>query len=89
MSAKRNVLDKEQMITVTNFSKQYKGFTAVKDLSFSVEPGQILGLLGPNGAGKTTTLRTLCGIIPPSSGHLSVAGHDVVQAPIAAKANLG
>ena len=89
ISAKRNVLDKEQMITVTNFSKQYKGFTAVKDLSFTVEPGQILGLLGPNGAGKTTTLRTLCGIIPPSSGSLSVAGHDVVHAPIAAKANLG
>jgi len=77
------------MITVTNFSKQYKGFTAVKNLSFSVEPGQILGLLGPNGAGKTTTLRTLCGIIPPSSGSLSVAGHDVVQSPIAAKTNLG
>ncbi|MEO0945072.1 MAG: ABC transporter ATP-binding protein [Pseudomonadota bacterium] len=77
------------MITVTNFSKQYKGFTAVKDLSFSVEPGQILGLLGPNGAGKTTTLRTLCGIIPPSSGSLLVAGHDVAQAPIEAKKNLG
>ncbi len=77
------------MITVTNFSKQYKGFTAVKNLSFSVEPGQILGLLGPNGAGKTTTLRTLCGIIPPSSGNLLVAGHDVVEAPIEAKANLG
>ena len=77
------------MIKVTNFSKQYKGFTAVKNLSFSVEPGQILGLLGPNGAGKTTTLRTLCGIIPPSSGSVVVAGHDVVEAPIAAKKNLG
>lgn len=77
------------MITVTNFSKQYKGFTAVNDLSFSVEPGQILGLLGPNGAGKTTTLRTLCGIIPPSSGSLLIAGHDIVQAPLAAKANIG
>ena len=77
------------MITVTNFSKQYKGFTAVKDLSFSVEPGQILGLLGPNGAGKTTTLRALCGIIPPSSGSLLIAGHDIVQAPIAAKQNIG
>jgi len=77
------------MIQVTNFSKQYKGFTAVKNLSFTVEPGQILGLLGPNGAGKTTTLRTLCGIIPPSSGSLMVVGHDVVEAPIAAKANLG
>ena len=77
------------MITVTNFSKQYKGFTAVKNLSFTVEPGQILGLLGPNGAGKTTTLRTLCGIIPPSSGSLLIAGHDVARDPIAAKANLG
>jgi ABC-2 type transport system ATP-binding protein len=77
------------MITVTNFSKQYKGFTAVKDLSFSVEPGQILGLLGPNGAGKTTSLRALCGIIPPTSGRLLIAGHDIVQAPIAAKQNIG
>lgn len=77
------------MIKVTNFSKQYKGFTAVKDLSFSVEPGQILGLVGPNGAGKTTTLRALCGIIPPTSGSLSVAGHDIVDAPIAAKRNIG
>ena len=89
MSANRDALGKKHMITVTNFSKQYKGFTAVKNLSFTVEPGQILGLLGPNGAGKTTTLRTLCGIIPPSSGKLEVAGHDVVQAPIAAKENLG
>lgn len=77
------------MITVTNFSKQYKGFTAVKNLSFSVEPGHILGLVGPNGAGKTTTLRVLCGIIPPTSGHLLITGHDIVQAPIAAKQNIG
>lgn len=77
------------MITVTNFSKQYKGFTAVKNLSFSVEPGHILGLVGPNGAGKTTTLRALCGIIPPTSGHLLITGHDIVQAPIAAKQNIG
>lgn len=77
------------MITVSNFSKQYKGFTAVKNLSFSVEPGQILGLVGPNGAGKTTTLRALCGIIPPSAGQLFVAGHDIVQSPIQAKQNIG
>ncbi|MEP3844010.1 MAG: ABC transporter ATP-binding protein [Paracoccaceae bacterium] len=77
------------MITVTNFSKHYKGFTAVKNLNFSVEPGQILGLVGPNGAGKTTTLRALCGIIPPSSGRLSIVGHDIVQTPIAAKQNIG
>lgn len=77
------------MITVTNFSKQYRDFTAVKNLSFSIEPGQILGLVGPNGAGKTTTLRALCGIIPPTSGRLLIAGHDIVQAPIAAKQNIG
>ena len=77
------------MITVTNFSKQYKGFTAVKNLSFAVEPGQILGLVGPNGAGKTTTLRSLCGIIPPTSGEMLVAGHDIVKAPIEAKQNIG
>jgi ABC-2 type transport system ATP-binding protein len=77
------------MITVTSFSKHYKGFTAVKDLSFTVAPGQILGLVGPNGAGKTTTLRALCGIVPPSSGQLSIAGNDIVKDPIAAKQNLG
>lgn len=77
------------MITVTNFSKQYRDFTAVKNLSFSIEPGQILGLVGPNGAGKTTTLRALCGIIPPTSGRLLIAGHDIVQTPIAAKQNIG
>jgi ABC-2 type transport system ATP-binding protein len=77
------------MITVTSFTKHYKGFAAVKDLSFTVQPGQILGLVGPNGAGKTTTLRALCGIVPPTSGHLLVAGHDIVKDPIAAKQNLG
>jgi ABC-2 type transport system ATP-binding protein len=89
MLKKQRILSIEQMITVTNFSKQYKDFTAVKDLSFSIEPGQILGLVGPNGAGKTTTLRALCGIIPPTSGQLLIAGHDIVQAPIAAKQNIG
>jgi ABC-2 type transport system ATP-binding protein len=88
-TANQKVLSTEHMIQVTNFSKQYKGFAAVKNLSFTVEPGQILGLLGPNGAGKTTTLRTLCGIIPPSSGSLLAAGHDVVEAAIEAKKNLG
>jgi ABC-2 type transport system ATP-binding protein len=77
------------MITVSHFSKNYKGFAAVKDLSFTVAPGEILGLLGPNGAGKTTTLRALCGIVPPTAGHLSIAGHDIVKDPIAAKKNLG
>ena len=77
------------MIEVKNFSKNYNGFAAVKNLSFTVAPGQILGLVGPNGAGKTTTLRALCGIVPPTTGQLSIADHDIVKAPIAAKQNLG
>ena len=77
------------MIKVKNFSKRYGDFAAVKDISFKVGPGEILGLVGPNGAGKTTTLRTLCGIIAPTSGSLSVAGHDIVNEPIRAKRCLG
>jgi ABC-2 type transport system ATP-binding protein len=76
------------MIQVEQFHKVYPGTVAVEDLSFDVQPGQILGLLGPNGAGKTTTLRALCGIISPTRGHLHVAGHDVVADPVAAKRRL-
>jgi ABC-2 type transport system ATP-binding protein len=56
------------MIEVSALSKRYGGFTAVRDLSFTVQPGEVLGLVGPNGAGKTSTLRSLAGIIPPSGG---------------------
>ncbi len=77
------------MIKVTNYSKRYGDFAAVKDISFEVAGGEILGLVGPNGAGKTTTLRALCGVIAPTSGTLSIAGHDIVKEPIAAKRCLG
>ncbi len=77
------------MIRVENFSKSYGGFQAVKGLSFAAAAGDILGLVGSNGAGKTTTLRTLSGIIAPSAGQLSVAGHDIVDDSIAAKQQLG
>lgn len=77
------------MIKVTDFCKSYGDFTAVKDLSFEVGPGQILGLVGSNGAGKSTTLRSLAGIIAPTSGSLAIAGHDIVGSPIAAKKALG
>lgn len=77
------------MIQVNDFTKTYNDFVAVRNLTFSVGPGEILGLVGPNGAGKTTTLRVLSGIIPPGSGQLSVAGHDIVNDPIAAKQVLG
>jgi ABC-2 type transport system ATP-binding protein len=73
------------MIEVRGLGKQYGDFTAVRDLSFSVRPGQVLGLVGPNGAGKTTTLRCLAGIIPATSGEVTIAGNDLAGDPIAAK----
>jgi ABC-2 type transport system ATP-binding protein len=73
------------MIEITGLSKLFGTFTAVRDLSFTVQPGEVLGLVGPNGAGKTTTLRTLAGIIPPTSGTVRIAGHDLLKEPIAAK----
>ena len=76
------------MIEVAALTKRYGGFTAVRELSLLVRPGEVLGLVGPNGAGKTTTLRCLAGIIPASSGSIRIAGHDLATAPIAAKRTL-
>jgi ABC-2 type transport system ATP-binding protein len=76
------------MIEVNALTKRYGGFTAVRELSFTVRPGEVLGLVGPNGAGKTTTLRCLCGIINPDSGSISIAGHDLGTDPEGAKARL-
>jgi ABC-2 type transport system ATP-binding protein len=81
----QNPLFMDSLIQVVEFQKSYRGTLAVDNLTFDVEPGSILGLVGPNGAGKTTTLRALAGIIPPTSGHLAVAGHDVVEDSVAAK----
>jgi ABC-2 type transport system ATP-binding protein len=76
------------MISVTSLTKRYGEFTAVHDLSFTVEPGEVLGLVGPNGAGKTTTLRSLAGIITPSSGRIRIGGFDLATQPERAKALL-
>src|SRR5262245_20217929 len=73
------------MIEVTGLSKTFDNFTAVRDLSFTVRAGEVLGLVGPNGAGKTTTLRTLVGIIPPTTGQIRLAGHDLLADPLSAK----
>jgi ABC-2 type transport system ATP-binding protein len=73
------------MIEVDQLNKRYGNFVAVRDLSFIVRPGEVLGLVGPNGAGKTSTLRCLAGIIPASSGTVRIAGHHIAQAPVAAK----
>src|SRR5262249_58222674 len=75
-------------ISVQQLRRTYGAFTAVDDLSFEVGHGEIVGLIGPNGAGKTTTLRTLAGILKPSSGRVVVDGHDLATAPIEAKRRL-
>ncbi|HVP70784.1 MAG TPA: ATP-binding cassette domain-containing protein, partial [Gemmatimonadaceae bacterium] len=76
------------MIAVRGLTKRYGEFTAVRDLSFGVEPGEVLGLVGPNGAGKTTTLRALSGIITPSAGSIAVGGFDMAREPERAKSLL-
>ena len=76
------------MIEVSGLTKRYGDFTAVNQLSFMVQPGEVMGLVGPNGAGKTTTLRCATGIIPPTAGTLKVAGIDLAQDPVAAKRQL-
>jgi len=73
------------MISVRELTKLYGDFTAVRGLSFDVGTGEVLGLVGPNGAGKTTTLRCLAGIISPTRGTVSIAGHDMRGDPIPAK----
>jgi ABC-2 type transport system ATP-binding protein len=77
------------MIKTQNLTKNYDGLLAVDDLTFSVEPGEVLGFLGPNGAGKSTTMRMLAGFITPTSGTGSICGHDISTEPLAAKAQLG
>jgi ABC-2 type transport system ATP-binding protein len=73
------------VIEVENFSKHYGEFAAVRDLSFDVHPGEIVGLVGANGAGKTTTLRSITGILRPSVGTIRIAGFDIERQPVAAK----
>ncbi|HEU4629608.1 MAG TPA: ABC transporter ATP-binding protein [Gemmatimonadaceae bacterium] len=76
------------MIDVEHLRKVYGSVTAVRDLSFHVPGGEVLGLVGPNGAGKTTTLRALAGIIRPTSGTVRIAGRSLADEPIDAKRQL-
>ena len=79
-------------LSVEHFGRSYATatgtFIAVADLSFTVGAGQIVGLIGPNGAGKTTTLRSLAGILRPSSGRVRIDGHDIIDDPLEAKRRL-
>jgi ABC-2 type transport system ATP-binding protein len=77
------------VIEVQHLTKRYGRVTAVNDVSFKVERGEIFGFLGPNGAGKTTTMRILTGYMPASEGKAIVAGYDVFDQPIEAKRRTG
>jgi ABC-2 type transport system ATP-binding protein len=77
------------MIKTQNLVKHYHGLVAVDDLTFSVEPGEVLGFLGPNGAGKSTTMRMIAGFVAPTAGSASICGNDIATQPIAAKSALG
>jgi gliding motility-associated transport system ATP-binding protein len=81
--------DQHPMIQIQQLTKRYGSLTAVNDISFNVEPGQVLGFLGPNGAGKSTTMKMITGFLAPTSGTIRVCGHDVASDPIAAKACMG
>ena len=77
------------MIKVENLTKKYAGQTAIRDLNFEVGQGEIMGFLGPNGAGKTTTMRILASFMPPTSGRASIAGFDIFEQSLQARAHLG
>ncbi|NDJ60313.1 MAG: ABC transporter ATP-binding protein [Chloroflexi bacterium] len=77
------------MIEAEGLTKRYGKLVAVDHVSFSVQPGEIVGLLGPNGAGKTTTMRMLTGFMPPSEGTARVVGHDIIEDSMAARRAIG
>jgi ABC-2 type transport system ATP-binding protein len=77
------------MIEVKNVTKQYGDFSAVKDISFTVNSGEIFGFLGVNGAGKTTTLRMLAGVLRPTEGSITIGDYNMAEEPENAKAITG
>lgn len=77
------------MIEVKNLTKKYGAHVAVDNISFEVHEGEILGFLGPNGAGKSTTMNILTGYLSATSGTVSINGHDILDEPNEAKANIG
>jgi ABC-2 type transport system ATP-binding protein len=77
------------MIDVTDLTKTYGDHVAVRGVSFSVGQGEVVGFLGPNGAGKSTTLRMLAGFLGMTSGVVRIAGHDILEEPLKARAAIG
>lgn len=82
-------LTRKEMIIAEGLTKKFGNFTAVSDVSFKVERGEIFGLLGPNGAGKSTTFKMLCGLATPTSGSTHVNGYNLLMAPSKARSQIG
>ena len=79
----------EALVQVENLSRFYQNHRAINQLSFTLKAGEVLGFLGPNGAGKSTTMQVISGNLAPSEGEVSIAGHDILEAPSEAKQHLG
>ena len=77
------------MIEVNHLVKKYGSHTALNDVSFKVNDGEILGFLGPNGAGKSTTMNIITGYLSATSGSVNVSGYDIFNAPIEVKRRIG
>ncbi len=77
------------MIQVSHLNKSYAGNPILKDISFTIDKGEIIGFLGPNGAGKTTTMRIITGYLPPTSGFVKIGGQDVVENSLQARRKIG
>jgi ABC-2 type transport system ATP-binding protein len=77
------------ILTASGLSKQYGPFQALHDVSFTLNRGEVVGFLGPNGAGKSTTMKILTGYVAPSGGSATIAGHDLVQEPLACRRAIG
>jgi len=75
----RAAASREPMIQCEGLTKRFGHFTAVDHVSFNVAKGSIFGFLGPNGSGKSTVIRMLCGLLEPSEGRATIAGHDVAR----------
>ncbi|PIX99089.1 daunorubicin ABC transporter ATP-binding protein [bacterium (Candidatus Howlettbacteria) CG_4_10_14_3_um_filter_37_10] len=79
----------EKIITVNKLTKKFKKFTALNEISFDVEKGEIFGFLGPNGAGKSTTIRILTTLLTPTAGSATVAGFDIIKEPDEVRKHIG
>ena len=77
------------MLEVRDVSKRYGALTALRHISFSVKPGEVLGYLGPNGSGKSTTVKMIVGLMPPTHGHILLDGEDVQEHLLEYKAQVG